>query len=59
MPGNQHHVGLRSVAGGHMPARHTNSVTAKRQRKYRGQEEMLHCSPEAEGLSEDHDTLSL
>lgn len=42
-----------------MLPRHIIPVTAQRQRKYRGQEEMLHCSPEAKVLAGDHDTLSL
>lgn len=50
--GNKHHIGLLSVAGGHMLARHTSPVTAQQQRKYRGQEEMLHCSSEAEGAGQ-------
>lgn len=50
---------MLSVSGGHMLARRCSSVTGQRQRKYRGQEEMFHCSPEAEGLSGDRGTLSL
>lgn len=40
----------QSVTGSHMLARHRSSVTTQRQRKYRGQEEMPYCSPQALGL---------
>lgn len=40
------------VTGDHMLPRHTRPVTAQWQCKYTMQEEMLHCSPESEGLAE-------